>query len=307
MSARSFRTFICGLFIVLALAGCSTAGDTGAPIAATAPAAAPATSAPTSAAVAVPTVTRQAPTGTSFNYAGRELVVFAAASLTEPFTEIGQQFEKSHPGLKVMFNFAGSPQLRTQIEQGAKADLFASANQSEIDTGKKNGIIAGQEKIFANNKLVVITPKSNPGNVQRLQDLARPGLKFVTSQPNVPVGAYTVTALEKMSADPAFGAAFKDAVQKNIISQEADVKQIVAKVQLGEADAGVVYSTDVSSAVSKDVNALVIPDQFNTIAVYPIALIKDAKEAGLAQEFIHYVTSADGQAILKKGNFITVE
>lgn len=232
--------------------------------------------------------------------------MFAASSLTDPFTETGKAFEASHPGLKVTFNFAGSPQLRTQIEQGAKADLFASANQAEIDTARKNGVLGGPDRIFTNNKLVVILPKDNPGKIDKLQDLAKPGLKFVTTLPSVPVGGYTITALDKMSADPAYGAGFKDAVLKNVVSQEDNVKQVVTKVQLGEADAGVVYSSDVSAAVSPSLKLILIPDTFNTLAVYPAAVTKDAKEAKLGQDFIDFLLTPEGQALLKKNNFLGI-
>jgi molybdate transport system substrate-binding protein len=236
--------------------------------------------------------------------ASGEVIVFAAASLTEPFNQIKAALEKANPGLKVTINFGGSNTLRAQLEQGAKADVFASANQTEMDNALKSSLVADKGSVFVRNRLVVILPKSNPGKVTKLQDLANSGLKFVTAQKDVPVGGYTLTALDKMSKDAAFGSDFSTKVQANIVSKETDVKQVVAKVQTGEADAGVVYTTDVSPKVSADITTIEIPDQFNTIATYPIAALKAAPNSAAAKLFVAYVLGPEGQAILKSYNFI---
>lgn len=233
-----------------------------------------------------------------------EVIVFAASSLTEPFNEMKAKLEKAHPDLKIMINFGASNTLRTQLEQGAKADLFASANQTEMDLALKAGLVAGQGKTFVRNRLVLILPLGNPGQVARLQDLAKPGLKFVTAQKDVPVGGYTLTALDKMSLDPAYGSDFSVKVQANIVSREANVKQVVSKVQLGEADAGIVYFSDVSATISSEITTLDIPDQFNTLASYPISILKASANPTGAKVFQNYVLGTEGQAILKKNNFI---
>ncbi|HEY8369057.1 MAG TPA: molybdate ABC transporter substrate-binding protein, partial [Thermodesulfobacteriota bacterium] len=195
-------------------------------------------------------------TGASVAAPVEELTVFAAASLTEAFRDIGAAFEQANPGVRVVFNFGGSPQLRQQIEQGARADVFASANQAQMDALKSQGLLWGPDRTFARNRLVVVMPKDNPGKIRSLQDLARPGVKFLTTHRAVPVGAYTRAALEKMSQSPEFGADFASRVAANIVSEEDNVKQIVTKVQLGEVDAGVVYSSDITPAVRKDVVTL---------------------------------------------------
>ena len=176
-------------------------------------------------------------------------VVFAAASLTEPFGEIGKSFEAAHPGVTVVYNFAGSQQLAQQINAGAPADVFASANKKQmgatIDAGS---VISGTQQIFARNRLVVIYPKDNPAGLKDLNDLANPGLKLVLAAKEVPVGQYTLDFLDKAAADPALGTTFKDAVLKNVVSYEDNVKNVLTKVALGEADAGIVYLSDISGA-----------------------------------------------------------
>ncbi len=235
-----------------------------------------------------------------------EVVVYAAASLTEPFNQIKTELEKANPGLKITYSFGGSNTLRTQLEQGAKADVFASANQTEMDNALKASLVNDKGTTFVRNRLVVILPKGNPGKIQKLQDLANPGLKFVTAQKDVPVGGYTLTALDKMSKDAAFGSDFSTKVQANIVSRETDVKQVVAKIQTGEGDVGVVYSSDVTAKVSADITTIEIPDQFNTVANYPIAILKGAGNPAAAKVFVEYVLGANGQAILKKNNFVPV-
>lgn len=248
--------------------------------------------------------TTSSTTITAANVTG-EVVVYAASSLTEPFNKIKADLEKANPGLKVTFSFGGSNTLRAQLEQGAKADVFASANQTEMDNALKSSLVTDKGTIFARNRLVVILPKNNPAKVTKLQDLANPGLKFVTAQKDVPVGGYTLTALDKMSKDAAFTSDFSTRVQANFVSQESNVKQVVAKIQLGEADAGVCYLTDISAQVLPDLTTLSIPDQFNTLAAYPISSLKGASNTAAAQAFVAYVMGAPGQATLKSYNFIS--
>ena len=268
------------------------------------------TAAPTSAAATTVVGSTTSATGRTTAASGAsvtgEIVVFAASSLTDPFNEIKANLEKANPGFKVTYSFGGSNTLRTQLEQGAKADVFASANQTEMDNALKSGLVADKGTTFVRNRLVVILPKNNPGQVTKLQDLAKPGLKFVTAQKDVPVGGYTLQALDKMSKDAAFGSDFSTKVQANFVSQETNVKQVVTKVQLGEADAGIVYSSDISAKISPDLTRLEIPDQFNTLATYPISILKGASDATAAKVFVDYVLGDKGQAILKKNNFITV-
>ncbi len=176
------------------------------------------------------------------------LTVFAAASLTDPFTEIAQRFEAEHRGVKVVLNLAASQQLSQQLGQGAPADIFASASTKEMDNAiQARRVAGGSQQTFAHNKLVVIYPRDNPAGLGELQDLANPGLKLVLAAKEVPVGKYGLDFLDKASQDAAFGAAFKDDVLKNVVSYEENVKAVLTKIVLGEGDAGIVYLTDISS------------------------------------------------------------
>jgi molybdate transport system substrate-binding protein len=239
----------------------------------------------------------------------KTLTVFAAASLTESFTEIGKQFEADNPGVKVTFNFAGSQQLRAQLAQGAKADVFASANTKEMTTAiiSDSLVVSGTQRTFVTNRLIVILPKSNPGKITSLADLARPGLKLDFADSSVPVGQYTLDILTKMSQDATFGAMFKNKVAANVVSREDNVKSVVAKVQLGEADAGVVYATDITPNAAQDLTTLDVPDKFNVIATYPIAPLKNAPEPRLASQFVEWVLSSKGQQVLTQYGFISVQ
>jgi molybdate transport system substrate-binding protein len=236
---------------------------------------------------------------------GPTVTVFAAASLTDAFKEIGAIFE-ANTGVPVTFNFGASSQLRTQLEQGAQADLFASADQIQIDRARDTGTIVGPEILFAINRLVLIAPKSNPAGIQGVADLARPGLRLVTAAPEVPIGAYTQTMLDRMSQKPEFGADFKDRANANVVSREPNVRQVVAKVQLGEADAAVVYLTDVTPQSAPDLQVLPIPDELNTIAAYPIVMVRDAPQPELGTIFVTLVLSPVGQGVLERSNFTPV-
>ena len=222
------------------------------------------------------------------------LTVMAAASLTEAFQEIGTQFEASHPGVQVAFNFAGSQQLVQQLSNAAPADVFASADQRNMDAAVQSGrVTAADVQPFARNQLVVITPTSSPA-LERLSDLARPNLKLVMAAPEVPVGGYSLEFLNKAAQDPAYGPSFKDAVLGNVVSYENNVKAVLAKVVLGEADAGIVYSTDASSAQGK-VKEIEIPPALNVSAVYPIAVINDSTQPALARAFVEMCAQKPGR------------
>ena len=236
--------------------------------------------------------------------AGGTLTIFAAASLKEAFTTIGKQFDAAN-GSSTRFSFGGSDTLATQITQGAPADVFASANQTQMKIVQTKGFIASTPAVFARNRLVVIVPKANPGHVYSLPDLGRPGLKLVLAAPGVPVGKYARAAFQAMARNAAFGSDFLARVNANIVSNETDVKAVAAKVVLGEADAGVVYVTDVTKQVASKVTRIEIPPAYNQIASYPIAVVKGSHSAALAPKFVQYVLSSAGQGVLKKSGFIT--
>ena len=231
------------------------------------------------------------------------ITVFAAASLTDSFNEIKARFIKKNPRADIEFQFAGSPALRTQLEQGARADIYASADVPNMTQALNAGLVKDAGKVFVRNSLVIITPKRNPANITRPQDLHKGGIKLVLAAPEVPAGNYARQSLALMDKDASYGAGFSAAVLKNVVSNEGNVKQVVTKVQLGEADAGVVYGTDVSRDVQSDLNVIQIPNALNVIAEYPIALTKSASNFDVANAFIAYVTSSEGQAIMKKYGF----
>ncbi len=257
---------------------------------------------------APPTATSQPSTASPDSQKAIRLNVFAAASLTAAFGEIGKTFETDHPAVTVVNNFAGSQQLAQQINQGAPADVFASANMAQMTAVITTGeVISGSQQIFVQNLLVVVTPKDSPRKIARLKDLANPGLKLVLADITVPVGSYALTFLNKASKDPSFGASFKTDVLKNVVSYETDVKAVLAKVQLGEADGGIVYTTDAASADQSKVSQLSIPNALNVIASYPIAPINNSPNPDVANAYIAYVLSTQGQAILAKYGFMPPE
>jgi len=177
----------------------------------------------------------------------RELEVYAAASLREAFGELGRQFEAKHPGTKLVFNLAGSQELRTQIENGAPADVFASADQKHMQA-LLAAKLAGKPRIFARNEPVLVVPEGNPARIRGLRDL--PGAKrIVVGVPEVPIGAYTLRILD--AASERYGGDFRERVEARVVSRELNVRQVLAKVGLGEADAAIVYRTDAATAKDK--------------------------------------------------------
>ena len=191
----------------------------------------------------------------------------------------------------------------SDLGQGASADVFASADTTQMDNARKSGAVTGQDKPFAGNRLILITPKDNPANISSVKDLASDGVKFVTAQPSVPIGTYTAQMLDKANADPSFGSDFKSKVMANTVSQEDNVRQVVSKVQLGEADAAIVYSTDATPQVRDQLNIIQVPDALQTLATYPIAVAKGNNSTG-GEAFVAYVLGPDGQATLKKWGFL---
>jgi molybdate transport system substrate-binding protein len=233
------------------------------------------------------------------------LNVFAAASLTESFGEIAKQYQASHPNIKIVYNFNGSQILVQQIINGANADIFASADTVNMNKAVDAKAVSSSQ-IFARNKLAVIIPVSNPGNITSLKDLARKGLKIVLAAPTVPAGKYSIQILDTMAKSPDYGPTFESGVKANVVSQEDNVKAVVQKVQLGEADAGIVYQTDVTVAVANQIKMIDIPDNFNVVAEYPVAVTLKSAHSTEAQAFVQYLLSPAGQAVLTKFHFIGV-
>ncbi|BCL82338.1 molybdenum ABC transporter substrate-binding protein [Ktedonobacteria bacterium brp13] len=233
------------------------------------------------------------------------LNIFAASSLTESFNEIKQQYHTLHSDVTITYNFNGSQALEQQIANGAPSDIFASADQSNMQNASTANLVA-TSTVFAKNRLVVIVPAANPAHISTLKDLAKPGLKLVVGAPAVPIGKYGLQILDKLGQSSAYGAAYEKSVKANIVSQEENVKAVVEKVQLGEADAGIVYVTDVTQQELSQVTMITIPDQYNVVAQYPIALTKSSTHSQQAQDFINYLLSSAGQTVLTKYHFIAV-
>jgi molybdate transport system substrate-binding protein len=231
-----------------------------------------------------------------------EVTVFAASSLTDAFNEMATAFQEKHPEAQVVFNFAGTPTLRIQLEQGARADIFASANEPQMELAVQSGAVEGDPQAFAINRLVVVT-SAGRGTVQTLSDLEKPGVKMVLALPNVPVGEYARQSLEQMDASGQFPADFASRVLANVVSEETNVRQVVAKVALAEADAGISYRTDITPDIAARVRTIDIPDEFNVLAIYPIAQVKNAPNPEGAASFLELVLSPEGQSILAKHGF----
>lgn len=221
-----------------------------------------------------------------------EVVVFAAASLTEALTEVAASFEAATPGTAVTLSFGPSSGLATQIVEGAPADVFASADERWMD--EVEGAVGVRERsVFATNDLVVIVPAGDPAAVGRLEGLARPGVRLVLAGEAVPAGRYARRVLE--------AAGVLEGALANLASDEEDVKAVVQKVVLGEADAGMVYRTDVTPQVAAAVGVIEIPAALNVTAAYPIAVVGEAGEAAAA--FVAFASGPQGREILARHGF----
>jgi molybdate transport system substrate-binding protein len=215
------------------------------------------------------------------------LTVYAAASLTSSFEEIAQDFEADHDNVNVEFNFAGSSDLVAQIQQGAPADVFASADEANME---KVADQVSDPELFASNTLEIAVPPGNPAGVESFQDLAEPGLNLVICAPEVPCGTAAQTVADSAG------------VELKPVSEEQSVTDVLAKVTSGEADAGLVYVTD-AMAAGDDVEGVEFPESSSAVNKYPIATIADSKNADLAQEFVDLVLSDEGQQVLADAGF----
>ena len=230
------------------------------------------------------------------------VTVFAAASLTEAFKALGTAFESSHPGTHVAFNFAGSQQLVQQLAQGAKADLFASADRKQMSIAIASHLVeTASVGIFARNRLVVIVPGNNPGTIRTWADLEKAGLKIILADSAVPAGRYALQFLDRVSGTEG-RAHFRASVLGSVVSWEENVRAVLAKVELGECDAGIVYTSDAARDTSGDLFRVGIPDSLNVIAEYPIAALNGASAP--AREFAAYLLSREGGAVLERFGFI---
>ncbi|NNH73914.1 molybdate ABC transporter substrate-binding protein [Nocardia uniformis] len=218
------------------------------------------------------------------------VTVFAAASLRQVFTELGAEYEDTHPGTKVVFSFAGSSDLAAQLNQGAPADVLATADAVNMDKVVTGGRITEQPQIFATNALTIVTPPGNPEHIASLADLSRPGLSLVVCAPQVPCGSATeqVTSAAGVTIAP--------------VSEESSVSDVLAKVTTGQADAGVVYVTDAKQAGDKVVT-VPFAESASVVNAYPIAVLSDTTSTSDARGFVALVTGADGRRALTAAGF----
>jgi molybdate transport system substrate-binding protein len=256
------------LGVVAALSGCSSSGDSG-----------PTSAAPTSGAA-----------GSSSAPAGGGITVFAAASLKSTFTTLGGDFEKANPGTTVTFNFAGSSDLVTQITQGAPADVFASADTANMTKATSAGDVSGTPVNFATNTLTIVTLPGNPKGIATFADLAKPGTQVVVCAPQVPCGSAT-EKVEKATN-----------VTLSPVSEESAVTDVLGKITSGQADAGLVYVTDAKGAGDK-VATVDFPESRDAVNTYPIAVLRDSKNAATAQKFVDLVTGPQGRSVLAAAGF----
>jgi len=223
-----------------------------------------------------------------------DAVVLAAASLTEPFGEIAAAYERSHPGAEVVLEFAASSTLAAQVRAGAPFDVLATADERTMSEAWRAGRVR-EPATFASNRLVVIAPRDDPAGVRSIEDLARPGVAVVLAQADVPAGAYARRALE--------GLGIAGRVEANVVSNALDVRAVAAAVALGEADAGIVYATDLTPALRGRVRVFPVPERVSVRAVYPIAVAAEPEHPAGARAFADFVRSEAGRAILAAHGF----
>jgi len=227
------------------------------------------------------------------------LLVFAAASLRDAFGSLKTEFAKTHPNVDVSFNFAGTQDLRAQLEHGAAVDVFASADQQNMNELAATSRVT-KPIVFARNEPVIVVAKERASAVRGLADLPRLD-KLVLGVADVPIGRYTEQILR--NANRTLGADFSSKVERKVASRELDVRQVLAKVSLGEADAGIVYRTDADTARGR-VSIVSIPADVNVIAEYPIALLAAAPHPAAAGEWLTFLLSPAGQELLGKAGFL---
>jgi molybdate transport system substrate-binding protein len=243
----------------------------------------------------------EAGSGQANGDSGGTLTVLAASSLTDAFGELAQTFEEQNPGVTVRQSFESSSTLLAQIQQGAPADVFASASEEEMDTAVSEDLVEGEPEIFVRNREVIIVPKDNPANIQDFRDVAQPGVRLVLAEEGVPAADYAVAILG--NANEEYGNDFEQDVLDNVVSREADVRASVNRVVVGDADATFGYASDYTPDIRARVEVVRIPPDLNIIATYPVAALGDAREPELARKWVDLVTSDEGQRVLDKWGF----
>ncbi len=232
----------------------------------------------------------------------QRLTVFAASSLTDVFTDLAEAFEESQGDARIILNFAATSTLRVQLEQGARADVFASADEVQMRLAQESGLLDGGPVLFAANRLAILVPVESE-KIATLQDLGEPGLKLVLGAPQTPIGTYTEGILERIAADSDYGPEFVQRVRDNVVSFGLNARQAVAAVQLGEADAAIAYVTDARAGKAIGLRAVPLPSELAGIALYPVAVIDGSSAPALAQRFLDFLRSEKGVEVLEKHGF----
>jgi len=234
----------------------------------------------------------------------KELMIFAAASLTGVVGDIETIFEESHPGVSVTTNCDSSATLETQIKEGAYADVYLPASVKNMDNLVKEEMIDTESvTLYGTNKLAIIVPIDNPAEITGLADLAKPGVKIVSETSEVPVRKYTEQVLNKTLNSTEYGQAFVDAFRANVFSEETNVAGATTKVALGEADAGITYYSDVTKDLADKIIIIDIPEDLNVVATYKAGILSESVNEELADEYIGLLTSEEGKSVLKDYNF----
>ena len=228
----------------------------------------------------------------------RSLTIFAATSLTDAQEELADAFEAEHPGLQVRTNYASSSTLATQIGEGALADVFASANALQMSRIGEAGLLRGEARIFASNRVALIVPAANAARVQSLDDLAQPDLRLVLALPGTPIRAYTDYLLQAAAAER--DERYLADTLANLKSEEANVRLVLTKVLLGEADAAFVYHSDITPDIADQILVITTPERYQSEIAYPIAVLSHSRQPSLAAAYVDFVLSRAGQAILER-------
>ncbi len=223
------------------------------------------------------------------------------SSLTDTFTDLAEAFEEQNPSANLVLNFASSSQLAAQLREGVTADIFASANDVQMLAAIESQRIDPVDvELFAANRLTIVVPAGNPAGIHAIQDLGKPGVTLLLAVKGVPVRDYADQIIENFPRD------IQVEIYQNLISEESNVRQISTKVALGEADAGIVYASDFTPDIADRVEQIEIPDALNVMTAYPIAVIVDSQQKELANGFVSFVISTNGQAILAQWGFTPI-
>ena len=280
------RVAACAAVFVVALAACSSGGSTTAPSAAAETSTAPSAAAPSSAPSAAPA----------------DLTIFAAASLKKMLAEAETVYEAANAGTELTIATDSSAALETQIEQGALADVFLSADTANPQKLIDGGFASGDAIPFAGNKLTIIVPTDNPAGIQAPMDLAKPGLRIIAAGDEVPITKYATKLIENLARQPDAPSGFGAAYAANVASKEDNVSAIVSKIELGEGDAGIVYVTD--AATSDEITPIEVPDAANVPATFAGVVVGESPNQGAAAAFLDWLTGPEGQAILSSFGFL---